>query len=266
MTSRAGFTIPLSLPRRLIGDYLEAARRVPTVTVERVLNLAPLLGMRRELASRPGWCALFTKGWAAVSRDWPVLRRSFLSFPYERLYQHECTTASIAVEREYEGEPAVFFLPLTRPETRPLAELDHRIQDFRVCAMDSRGHLRRHLAQARRPAWLRRWVYWLGLNTRGVWRDRHFGTFGVSSYAQLGAQSMGPLTVLTTTLSYGLVEPTGRCVARVSYDHRVTDGGTIARAMADLEAVLNREILAELADYAPNTAVSLEPSFMGESI
>jgi hypothetical protein len=251
MTNRDGFDLPLSLPRRLICDYLHAARQVPTVSVERLLDLSPLQQARQKLSSRPGWCALFTKAWACVAIQRPELRRSFLSFPYERLYQHPQSTASIAIERDYEGEPAVFFLPITRPETRSLAELDHRIQDFRFCPLDARGHLRRHLAQARRPAWLRRWIYWLGSNTRGVWRDRYFGTFGVSSYAHLGAQSMGPLTVLTSTLSYGRVENDGRCLTRVSYDHRVLDGGSIARALNELEAVLNKQLLAELVDYAP---------------
>lgn len=266
MTSRAGFTIPLSMPRRLICDYLVAAQKVPTVTVERVLGLRPLCQARQAMLRRPGWCALFTKAWALVSREIPVLRRSFLSFPYERLYQHEYTTASIAVEREYEGEQAVFFLPLTRPETRGLEELDHRITDFRTCAFDSRGHLRRHLAQARRPAWLRRWIYWLGLQVRGDWRDRYFGTFGVSSYAQLGAQSMGPLTVLSTTLSYGLVGTDGRCVTRVSYDHRVMDGGTVARALVELETIMNNTLVAELAGCAPDTGGRVSPAFEGASI
>ncbi|MFQ3651126.1 MAG: hypothetical protein SNJ75_12395 [Gemmataceae bacterium] len=248
---RRGYELPLSLPRRLIGDYLHAARQVPTVTVERILDLRPLRDTRQLLLQRPGWCAVFTKAWAIVSHRRPELRRSFLSFPYERLYQHEQTTASIAVERDYQGEPAVFFLPLTRPEKRTLRELDHRINDFRTCALHARGHLRQHLAQARRPAWLRRWIYWLGLNTRGVWRDRYFGTFGVSSYAHLGAQSMGPLTVLTSTLSYGRVEKDGSCLTRVSYDHRVMDGGSIARALNELEETLNCDLLAELVDYAP---------------
>jgi hypothetical protein len=232
-------------------DYLHAAARVPSVTVERELQLAPVAEARAATAPRPGWCALFTKGWALVSRDNPVLRRSFLSFPYERLYEHRETAVSIAVERDYGEEKAVFFLSLSHPETRPLTEIDHRITDLRTCSLDSRGHLRRQLQQAARPTWLRRWVYWVGLSVYGPWRDRYFGTFGVSSYAGLGAQSMGPLTILTTTLSYGIVHPDGRCNVRVTYDHRVTDGGTIARALAHLETTLNGEIRTELVGCAP---------------
>jgi pyruvate/2-oxoglutarate dehydrogenase complex dihydrolipoamide acyltransferase (E2) component len=33
---------------------------------------------------------------------------------------------------------------------------------------------------------------------------------------------------------------------RLTYDHRVLDGGTVARALADLERYLTHELLAEL--------------------
>jgi hypothetical protein len=72
------------------------------------------------------------------------------------------------------------------------------------------------------------------------------GTYGVTSYAGLGAASLHPLSPLTSTLSYGVIGPDGAVDVRVVYDHRVLDGATVARALADLERVLNHEIVAEL--------------------
>jgi hypothetical protein len=72
------------------------------------------------------------------------------------------------------------------------------------------------------------------------------GTFGVSVYSGLGAESFNHHTPLTTTLTYGVIGEDGLVQARVIYDHRVMDGATVARALGRLEEVLNREILGEL--------------------
>lgn len=37
-------------------------------------------------------------------------------------------------------------------------------------------------------------------------------------------------------------------MVRVTYDHRTLDGGTVARALANMESVLRNEIVAELRD------------------
>jgi pyruvate/2-oxoglutarate dehydrogenase complex dihydrolipoamide acyltransferase (E2) component len=41
---------------------------------------------------------------------------------------------------------------------------------------------------------------------------------------------------------------------RITYDHRVLDGATVARALAELERVLTHEILTELRDLPPAQA------------
>jgi hypothetical protein len=52
--------------------------------------------------------------------------------------------------------------------------------------------------------------------------------------------------ILTSTLHYGLFDDSGRLDVRLSWDHRVMDGATVARALADLETILNRDIVREL--------------------
>ena len=60
------------------------------------------------------------------------------------------------------------------------------------------------------------------------------------------AASLHPLSPITTVLNYGVIADDGSVNVRIIYDHRVFDGATVARALAEMERVLNCEILAEL--------------------
>jgi hypothetical protein len=89
---------------------------------------------------------------------------------------------------------------------------------------------------------VRRLVWWVGLNMSGYRRARNFGTFGVSVYSGLGAEALHPLSPLTTTLNYGIIGEDGTVDVRIIYDHRVMDGSTLARALVELEEVLNEQL------------------------
>jgi hypothetical protein len=246
MPQPTGFYLPLSLPRRLMCDYLHFASKVPSVPVERPMRLGALLHARALAHPKPGWCSIFTKAWGFVCGRQPALRRAFLSFPWPRLYQHPISVASVAVERPYGDENAVFFCHINRPETKSLEEIDRRVRWFRDRPLGSSTVHRRQLRIARWPRSLRRALLWGALNVGGRRRARLLGTFGVTAYAGLGASSLHPIGLLTSTLSYGVIGADGSVDVRVIYDHRVLDGATVARALADLESVLTHEIVAEL--------------------
>ena len=108
------------------------------------------------------------------------------------------------------------------------------------------------LSFARWPRLVRRTLLWIGLNLPRT-RPGQFGTFGLSVYSSLGAESLHPLSPLTTTLTYGAIGLDGKVAVRIVYDHRVLDGATVARGMGRLEEVLNDAILTELRDmtHAP---------------
>jgi hypothetical protein len=169
-----------------------------------------------------------------------------MRLPRPRLYEHPVTVASVAVERRCADEDAVFFAHLRQPETLALTEIDERLKQHKDMPIESIGGLRRQVRTARMPGLLRRAVWWLGLNAWGRKRAHFFGTYGVSVYSGLGATSLHPLSVLTSTLTYGVIGDDGGVDVRIIYDHRVMDGSTIARALADLENVLRHEIVAEL--------------------
>src|SRR6185295_17495961 len=99
-----GRTLPLSLPRRLVCDLVHFAHKVPTVPVQRIINVSQLEAARAKLPVRPSWCTLFVKALAQVSAEMPEFRRAYLSFPWHRLYEHSENVASVAIEREYDGE------------------------------------------------------------------------------------------------------------------------------------------------------------------
>jgi hypothetical protein len=238
--------MPLSLPRRQICDYLHFAAKVPTVPLERGMNVARLAHARELAVPRPGWCAVFTKAWGIVCARHPALRRAYLGWPWPRLYQHPINVASIAVERAYADEDAVLFLHINRPEEKALTEIDGRLKWFKERPLGSAAVVRRQLRLARWPLPLRRLVWWAGLNLSGRQRARFFGTFGVTAYAGGLAASLHPLGLVTTTLSYGTIARDGEVMVRVTYDHRTLDGGVIARALEELERVLEHEIIAEL--------------------
>ncbi|GGG17279.1 hypothetical protein GCM10010924_52920 [Rhizobium wenxiniae] len=86
---------------------------------------------------------------------------------------------------------------------------------------------------------------WLGLNLARQ-RERFFGTFQLSVYSGLGAESLNPLTPLTTLLNWGPIEEDGTISVRILYDHRVMDGATVARALARFEAILNDDVASEV--------------------
>ncbi|HEY7426561.1 MAG TPA: 2-oxo acid dehydrogenase subunit E2 [Gemmataceae bacterium] len=253
MSQPAGVSIPLSLPRQLICDYLHFARQIPTVPVQRRMRLGAVVAARAATGLRPSWCALFTKAYGFVSAATPALRRAYMSFPRPHLYEHPINVASVAIERKFGDEDAVFFAHIRQPETLSLADIDQRLRRFKDEPMESIGDYRRILLMNRFPRPLRRLLWWIGLNVWGRKRAAFLGTSGITVYAGLGAASLHPLSLLTTTLNYGVIDPDGTVDVRLTYDHRVLDGATVARALAELERVLTHEVLAELR-YLPAAA------------
>jgi hypothetical protein len=246
MSQPAGFSRPLTLPRRWMCDYVWFARSVPTVPVHRRMQLAEVVAARAAAGARPSWGAIFAKAYAVVSAAWPPLRRAFLSFPRPRLYEHPISVTAIPIERSFNDEPAVFFAQLRQPECRSLSEIDSRLRHCQSAPLHTVAAYRRLLRVSRLPLPLRRLAWWAGLNVSGRRRARYVGTAGLTTCGGLGAAALHPLSVLTTTLNFGIFCPDGSVDVRLTYDLRVLDGCTVARALADLERVLTHEILTEL--------------------
>ena len=240
-----GRTIRLSAARRLVGDLMRFSIGIPRVTVQRQMNIRALLDARSGCDPRPSWTVLFLKGYALLSKEIPDLRRAYIKFPRHQLYEYPESVASIAHEREHEGERIVLLSTIKSPEQRPIPELEKLIHEARSLPIAEIKEFRRSLKLACAPALLRWSLMWLGLNL-GRKRARYFGTFQLSVYSGLGAESLNPLTPLTTLLNYGPIDKNGAVTVRIHYDHRVMDGASIARALERFERILNGEVVDEL--------------------
>lgn len=239
-----GFSIPLSVPRRLVNDIITFAKRIPTVPVQRVINIGHLSELRSQSTPRIGWCSIFTKAFAIVAAEMPEFRRAYLSFPWQRLYQHPVSIASIAIERSDPGWEGVYIGSVNAPDQLPLQEIEEIIKRYKNDPLNTAfGSLIRF---GKLPGLIRRFLIGYAINLRGSRKAQFLGTFGVSAYSALGAESLHPISPLTTLLNYGVIAPNGNVTVRIVYDHRVMDGSTVARALARLDDVLQNEMAQEL--------------------
>src|ERR1700754_2736665 len=126
-----GRALKLSTPRRLVGDLMRFSIGVPRVAVQRQMNLGPLLRARMAQRTRPSWSAIFVKGYALLAREMPELRRTYVKLPWPQLYEYPVSVASIAHEREHDGERAVLLSRIKGPEGRAIAELEASIRKAR---------------------------------------------------------------------------------------------------------------------------------------
>jgi len=246
MKKPSGHTIPLSLPRRWIGDLAAFSQKVPTVAAEGVMRVKTIANARRGVPRPPGWCSLITKSFGIVSSRIPELRRTYLGFPYPRLYEHPCSVAAIVINRDFQGEPAVFMGLMQAPENLPLGEIATRLRQLKESPCSEIGSYRRLIRTTRLPRPVRRLLWWYGLCVGGKQKATVFGTFSVNTVATMRGRCIQFLTPITSTLYYGSPGSAGELMIQLAFDHRVFDGSTANRAFNELESVLNNEMVAEI--------------------
>ncbi len=252
-----GHTIPLSPPRLWINDLLAVSRGIPLVPFERRIEVAALASLRAE--AHIGWCAIFVKAMALVSRRRPELRRSWLCWPRPRLYQHASNIAMVAVERTWNNEPAVFFGRINSPESLNLREIQSQLLRLKSAPVDQIRDYRRLFRVSRWPMPARRWLWRLAHNWSGPLREKCFGTFGISVTAGQGASALSLISPTTTTLCYSPLDDSNSLRIRLVFDHRVLDGGPVARALADIEDTLQGVIFDELQQIVVQEGPSFPP-------
>jgi hypothetical protein len=242
-----GRYLSLSGPRRFIGDLVHFAHKVPSAPVSRVFDVSAVFEARARHPLRPSWACLFMKAYALVGAEHPHLRRSYLEFPWPRLYEHPWMNCALAIERSYQGEEGVFVGIFRAPEKQTLIQLQQALSWYKNEPLEKVGFYRMALRFSHVPTPVRRTFWWVTLNLSGYKRCKRFGTFGLSSYGNLGAENLHPISPLSTTLTYGPIDQTARrVIVKLIYDHRVLDGGYIARRLRDIEEVLNSVVADEL--------------------
>ena len=252
-----GTILPISGPRRFIIDLVHFARQVPSVPVSRLVDVSDLIEARAEHPMRPSWALLFMKAYAMVGAEHAPLRRALLEFPWSRLYEHPWMNCALAIERSFQGDHGVFIGLFRAPDQQTITQLQLALDFYKDQPLEKVGVYRRALKFSRVPRPIRRLFWWSTLNVSGYKRAKRFGTFGLTSYGALGAESLHPISPLTTTLTFGPISPERRVVVKLIYDHRVLDGVYVARRLRDVEAHLNGPILDEL---RRDSATPLDPS------
>src|SRR5262249_48887273 len=101
VVKKRGRKIPLSLARKMIGDFVAVSQRIPLAHGERRIDIralrAAVMAMPRH--PRPDWLPLFFKAYAIVAADRPALRRLFIRRPWPHLYEHPENVGSVVISR-----------------------------------------------------------------------------------------------------------------------------------------------------------------------
>jgi hypothetical protein len=233
------------MPRRLVTDLMRASSGVPFVSLQRPLNVRPLLEARAPAARPPGWAAIFVKAFALVAKDEPILRTLYAKWPWPRFYELPRSVAMVAIARVEDGQDCVLPQKIADPAALTLTEVDAQIRHAKQAPIGEVAAFRKMLLATRLPLPLRRLIWLIGLNF-GRQRANYFGSFGVTSVAAYGGGELHALSPGPFVLSYGVVKPDQTVDVVIRWDHRITDAALIARTLTRLEQVLNTEISAEL--------------------
>ena len=225
------------------------ATTVPGVPTERVMELGPVIAARNAVPYRPAWAGIFAKACALTAREHPELRRTFVKWPWPRLYEYDDSIATITVNREHAGEPCVLPLVIAEVASLPISLISAMIDEHVEKPVTDIKAFRRAIAVGKLPGILRRPIIWAGYNLPRQ-RANYFGTFTVTSVSFTGAELLYVPTLTTSLLTFGVFGPDGRTPVRMVIDHRVTDGMQFAAILERLEAIMNGPILQELRSEA----------------
>jgi hypothetical protein len=225
---------------------IHLAERIPTRSLQRRMRLGKVVAARNAAWPRPGWCPIFLKAYAIVADRRPTLRQLYRPFPWPHLYEHPDNVASVAIARDCDHEEAVFFAPIHAPEKLGLLEIDTLLDQFKHRPLRTIDAFRRTIRLARLPRPLRRMLLWLAFHGPGGYLAKRLGTFGINVVASMGACGLEVYSPWSSALHYDVIEADGSVDVRLAYDHRVRDAKTVAAILADLEDVLNSEIVNEL--------------------
>jgi hypothetical protein len=244
--------LPLSCNRALVLDGLHFARQVELFPVERSFDLGELAAARERSRVRISWPVLFLKAYSAVIRQQPALSRAYVRWPWPHLVEQSGISGMLVVNRHYLGEDRLCWARFDEPDQQPLANLQRALDRFQTLPVEEA--FRRQVKLSRLPTPLRRLLFWWNLNFVGAKRTRRLGTFTLTTLAGQGALNRNHQSFLTSSLTYGPLDESGRSRVTLLVDHRVLDGMAAAAALNELERVLQSEIAAELRSLAASRA------------
>ncbi|HUB68514.1 MAG TPA: hypothetical protein VL981_13600 [Candidatus Methylacidiphilales bacterium] len=237
----------ISPARRWMCDLAALSQTIPIAALEHRLHLRPVFEALKNCPKpHPSWSALFLKAVALLARHQPYLRRSYFGFPWPRIYEHPINVAAITVEREWQGEHAIFFDMLPRPETMGVMELHYYLRRLKSEPVESIRCFRRLIKGGALPLPFR-WLIWRYLHSfSGPRRAAYTGTFAINGGTRFPIRPVTTTGAIGATVYFGLFDAEGNTDVCLAFDHRVMDGGVVVRILDGLESVLNTDIVIEL--------------------
>lgn len=203
---------------------------------------------RKSLANRPAWAAIFAKGFAIVAREQPILRTTYLRWPWPHFYELPHTVAMIVVAPDATPDGVLLF-PVRAPDAVALTVADATIRKAKTQPLEATPFFRKILKITRLPYPMRRLVWAIGLNF-GRQRGNFFGTLLITSVAAFGGGEVEALGPQPFILSYDQLTSEGTIAVMVRWDHRVADAAFVDLQLTRLEQILNAEIADELIGLA----------------
>lgn len=240
-----GKSFSLSPSRRIVSDLCYFARRTPLGVMTVDMNIAPLLAARNTSPEKPAISAILMKAFALVAARHAPLRQAYVQFPWPHLYEYPASVGGVVIEREVDGEAAIFIARIKNPEARPLHEIASLLATAKSAPLETIKDFRFTLLLGRFPLLLRRLVWWIGLNL-GRQRANYFPTFLISLLGSGGIGIRYPVMPFTLFLSLGPISSTGAVTLTCAFDHRGMDGAIVGKGMAELEGALNGPIAEEI--------------------
>jgi hypothetical protein len=243
LSARTGRT-PVPQSRALVNDILHFHQSIPTCAQDRLIPLAELDELRREVRNRVSWQTIFLKAFSAVVRHHPKLRQTWRNWPWPHIYQHAELWGVITVNRNFRGDDWLFWGQLESPDLADLEEIQAKFDRLQHAPVEE--IFRKQLLLSSLPRLARRFLWWWQLNVAGEKRIKRTGTFSLSSVAGRGAEIQHPPGFVTSVLTFGPINSEGNSRVTIAYDHRLMDGAFVADRLKELEAELHSSVRAEL--------------------
>jgi hypothetical protein len=234
------------LQRRWIADLVHFGMKSHGVGCKWIINVAPVAAARKSRNPPVSWVAIWVRTIALAAQKWPELRMCYLPYPWARMYLHPFSVATLVVERQWNGTPAVFLDTIKHPETLSLTEIEDNFRSLRKSPVEHVGAFRLLIRIARLPVLVRRLLWSIGFYWSGRLRTRYLGSFAVNFIRAPRFSVAQTTTPISFSLWFGLVDPNEDMEVHIVWDHRLLDAMAADRLVRDLEAIMNDTVAAEL--------------------
>jgi pyruvate dehydrogenase E2 component (dihydrolipoamide acetyltransferase) len=216
-----GMFTPLRGVRKVVAERMAQAALVPQFALQREIDATRLLAVRERVPGRPSLTAIIARAVAPLLLRHPALNSSFRD---GGIFTHASVHLGIAMDSD-----GRLLVPVIRDaQRRTLAEIATALDDLK----------RRAAARQLTPADL----------SGSTFSISNLGMFGVDQFTALVNPPEAAILAVGRVIERGVniggqlaLQP--RMVLTLSADHRVVDGATAARFLADLCAALEEPYL-----------------------